>query len=78
MKTLDTIKQFHSGVLVEETHGKTKIIVDGKNIDPKSKQGKRIVNDVNQKMVKLDTVINRIMESSQKVFSKIEDVFKGL
>ena len=78
MKTLDTIQKYHSGVKVESDGDKVKITVDGKDVDPKSKQGKRIVHDFNGKIVKLDSVIKKAIETTKRELSELENIFKGM
>lgn len=75
MKTLDTVNKYHSGVSIETTDGKTKITVDGKSVDPKSKKGKRIMADTVEKMSKLDKVIDSVMLSAEEVIKRVSKVF---
>jgi hypothetical protein len=75
MKTLDTINKYHHGVKIETTNGKTTIEVDGKKVSPTSKKGKRIMADATEKLSKMDTVIDNVMLSAEKVINKITSLF---
>jgi uncharacterized protein YoxC len=75
MKTLDTIEKYQSGIKIETLNGKTKITVDGKSVSPTSKKGKRILADMQEKVSKLDKVIDSVMLSAEKVIKSIGNIF---
>lgn len=67
---------YHSGTKIEIFNDKTEITVDGKNVDISSPEGKKIIKEMNQKMIGLDKIIDSILKSAEKIKNKVEKVFE--
>lgn len=68
-------KTYHSGTSVIIENKKTKITVDGKDIDPKSKEGKRILAESTTAMQKGWEAAEAAMKSAEKTMDELGKIF---
>lgn len=61
-----------SGIKVTKINGKVKITVDGRDVDPESEEGKRILNTT---LAKIDLVNEEFKELGKELKKDMDEVF---